>query len=1191
MLRPVAALGGTLIVRQNQQGVHAVPKPADPALGVDGDSLAAAVAENALAGLGITNTDEHFTWVNRAFAEMLATTPEALIGSSLADVTTPEEFERLSAMTSERQNGQRASYETTLLRRDGAAVPVHVAVTPLVGRSGEFLGSLAVVVDITDRAAVEQRLGAERDRLKLFLDTARVLLLVLDQEGRVTLANRELERCLGWRESELLGRRWIDVAIPEPLRAEIEEAFEAALRGEISIKAAYENPVLRRDGDQRVILWNSSLVTDEHGEVEALLSSGRDVTEQRLAEQSLRESEETLRAITEATHDAIVLIDDNDRVTFWNRAAESVFGWSQEDILGADLHSTLAPEPYRPAYEAAFSEFRRSGTGDAVGQTVELEALHADGHQFPVELSLSSVRLRGGWHAVGVVRDITERRSTQVQLRDSEERLRTILAKIQTGIFVTDHDTKEILEINDVAASMIGLSRDQIVGQQCHEFICMAKRERCPITDLGQTIDNEERVLLTTSGSRIPVLKTVVAVTLDNRRCLLESVVDISAQKETERQLELAREHAETMARTKSEFLANMSHEIRTPMNAIIGMADLLADTPLDGEQREYVDTVRTASVTLLALVNDILDFSKIDSGHLQLEEISFDPRHVVDSVTELTAARAEANRNELTAFVEPTVPTTVFGDPRRLQQILTNLTSNAVKFTQDGTVQIMVTAPSQTSDRLTLRCEVIDTGIGIPTDRQVTIFDSFTQVDGSTTRNFGGTGLGLAISKRLAEVMGGQIGVHSQPGVGSTFWFEIPLALPAHLSDEGARQQPQLDGLRVLIVDDNATNRTILRRTLDVYGCQCDEADSGSSALHDLRSAAGSAPYDVVLLDYQMSEMDGEAVAAAIRREPNATSTRIVMLSSVGTRGAAGRVGVSCDAFLTKPVRQDELTRTLATVLDRPPGHLSDAITDSIDDDSHTPSITGRAAKILLAEDNPVNQKVATRILQRAGHEVTVADNGSEAAAAAVAGSFDLILMDVQMPEMDGLQATAAIRRQHDLPTPIVAMTAHALSGDRDRCLDAGMDDYLSKPIRSTKLLAMVHKWTGGGGESASASSTDASDEPLDLERLRSIIGGDQEFARHLAQLFTEEKSRVITGLHNAITTGAERPVHELASTLRSATESLGALRAAQLAGKLLQLLDDNVDNEQTAPVIDQLEGELDLIQRRLADAIGSTA
>jgi PAS domain S-box-containing protein len=1117
------------------------------------------VAENALAGLGITDADERFLWVNQAFASMVGYGPDEMIGASLADITTPEEFERLKGKTGKRQAGERAAYEAVLQRKDGVDVPVHVAVTPMTRSTGEFIGSLAVVVDLADRVAVEEQLEAERDRFRLFLDTARVIVVVLDRDGRVTLANRELERSLGWRESDLIGARWIDVAIPGHNRQQIESVLKEAFAGTTSVESAYENTVLTRDGGERTIRWNSSLIRDGSGDVVALLGSGRDVTEQRRAEQQLGESEETLRSITEAAHDAIVMVDGDDRITYWNRAAESMFGWHHEEAVGKDLHATLAPARYRAAYASAFAGFRNSGSGAAVGQTTELEALHSDGHEFPVELSLSAVQLRGAWHAVGVVRDISERRQAETELRESEERLRTILAKIQTGIFVVDHETKEILEINDVAAAMVGVDREAMVGRPCHDLVCRAEEERCPISDLGQSVDNEERELLTGDGSRLPVLKTVVPVVLSGRRCLLESVVDISAQKEAERQLDLARQQAEETARAKSEFLANMSHEIRTPLNAIIGMTDLLADTALDREQRDSVETVRTAGSTLLSLVNDILDFSKIESGRLTLERIPFDLRHVVESVAELLASRAEANGTELTVFVEPGSPTRLIGDPGRLRQILVNLVGNAVKFTSEGTVQLIVETLPLEDGRAEVRCRVVDTGIGISEDRQEAIFDSFTQADGSTTRHFGGSGLGLSICKRLVELMDGQIGVDSTVGEGSTFWFEVPLVVSPESNAGGRPPRVRLAGRRVLVVDDNEINRTIVQRTLSSHGCSCVELGEPSDVVPRLLAAREEGcPFDAVILDYQMPEMDGEAVALRVRDAPELAEVRIVMLSSIGDRGDAGRLAAAgCDAFLTKPVRHDQLVDALATVIAQPQGADGAPERARLVTRHSLAEVGGQPASILLAEDNPVNQKVAVRILERAGHTVTVVDTGRKAVAAASEQHFDLVLMDIQMPEMDGLEATTAIRAHGAPGVPIIAMTAHALQGDRERCLEAGMDDYIAKPLRPQQLIEMVRRWASSEiVDDAREREAPSQAPPIDRDRLHSLVGGDSELGRMLASTFAEESARLSAALGDLLADGDTAAASACATTLQSSAASVGARRATDLARRLVRMI-----------------------------------
>jgi PAS domain S-box-containing protein len=816
----------------------------------------------------------------------------------------------------------------------------------------------------------------------------------------------------------------------------------------------------------------------------SLLASALGSEEEReWAANALRESEEKFRSISMSAQDAIVMTDIAGNISYWNPAAERIFGYDREEMLGKPVQAYLASSAFHEAFAEVFMEWRATGQGRPKGRVVELEVKRKDGAAVSVELSLSSVMLGNLLHAIGIFRDVSERKKAEAELRESKERLKTILESIQTGIALIDAEEHQITYVNKAAADLIGAPSKEIIGNICHRYICPAEVNKCPVTDLGQTVDKSECSLLDMRGGAIPVLKGVVRLSLYGRETLVESFVDITAQKHAELELRNAMESAEAANRAKSQFLANMSHEIRTPMNGVLGMVELLQATELTSKQGRFADAIQRSGEALLGLINDILDFSKIEAGKMELQSVDFSLRQTVAEVLEMLLEPAQRKGLRLTVSTSSEAPDSLIGDPMRLQQILVNLTANAIKFTEEGDVSISVSCAEQGASSALLLFEVKDTGIGVPAEAQSAIFNSFSQADGSATRRYGGSGLGLAIAKQLSEMMGGQIGLKSVRGTGSVFWFTVRMLIQASLG-----------------------------------------FDSSESI------------------------------------SPN--------------EGAL------------------------------------------------TPEHAGIPLRVLLAEDNRVNQEVARAMLETIGCRVDVAGDGGEAVAAVARATYAIILMDCQMPKMDGYEATRLIREWEKSKAergekfgrlPIIALTAHAMKGDRERCLDAGMDDYLSKPYKLKDLCDVLAQHGRAkqlcveqSGQSAAsageltaspAASVNGIEEPLSttpversvLDRLRGLqIKGAPDVVASIINIYIANSPVLLREVHRALEAGDSETLQRASHTLKSSSANVGALSLSEMCRDLEAIGRANApanDRKDAARLVVAIESEF----TRVLDALST--
>jgi len=760
---------------------------------------------------------------------------------------------------------------------------------------------------------------------------------------------------------------------------------------------------------------------------------------------------------------------------------------------------------------------------------------------------------------------------------------RLLLESAGEGIYGIDAEGRCTF-MNAAAAGALGVDVSEVLGEIMHPRFHRTRDDGSPYAPAegpiysvlrgGGSSRVESEVMSRSDGSTFPAEYSAFPILDDDK--VTGAVItfnDITRRKLIESDLAAVSAQAKEASRLKSEFLANMSHEIRTPMNGVIGMTGLLLDTSLSAEQREYADTISRSADALMTVINDILDFSKMEAGKLDIEVIDFDLLLVVEDAAQLIAPRAEEKDLELAVMVDPHMSMMVRGDPGRIRQILINLLGNAIKFTDAGEVVLRALVAEERERSVVVRFEVSDTGIGIAADQQDRLFESFTQADASTTRRFGGTGLGLAICKQLVERMGGEIGVQSKADEGSTFWFTLNLEKRIDLETRSVPRNVALRGARVLVVDDHKTNRVILDENLKLWGLRPDSFAGSWQALAVMNQAAVMGdPYEVAILDYQMPEMDGIELARAIRRDPSIARTGLILLTSVARPGDAKSArDAGIDAFLTKPVRVSDLYDCVATLLS--PSGREAAAPATTRYKVREPAVASRS-RLLVVDDNPVNQRVAARMLEKMGHRVDVAINGLEALNAVARLQYAVVLMDCQMPEMDGFEATGEIRRREgsDRHTPIIAMTAAAMTGDREKCLAAGMDGYLSKPVKADTLGTMVDHWIATGAQFRPArASVEKEAEILDqsfIAGLREL--GEDEFEK-LVTLFLTDGAARIAALHKAMAIGDADAVMKLAHSLKGSSSTFGAGAMAERCDAL-QLIAAAGDLADAAELINEI-------------------
>jgi PAS domain S-box-containing protein len=1093
-------------------------------------------------------------------------------------------------------------YELTYIRKDGSRFPAIVSVTALRDDENAIIGYLLIGTDNTARKQAEEALLKAGALQKAIFDSANFSSIATDAKGVIQIFNVGAERMLGYTAADVMNKITpAEISDPQEViaRAEalsielgtpITPGFEALVfKASRGIEDIYELTYIRKDGSRFPAVVSVTALRDAQDAIIGYLLIGTDNTARKQAEEALLKAGALQKAIFDSANFSSIATDAKGVIQIFNVGAERMLGYSAADVMNkitpADISDpqevisrakSLSIElgtPIAPGFEALVFKASRG-----IEDIYELTYIRKDNSRFPAVVSVTALRDDQdtiiGYLLIGT--DNTARKQIEEEqkkldqrLRDQQFYTRSLIESNIDAIMTTDpHGI--ISDVNKQMEALTGCTRDELIGAPFKNCFIDPERAEAGIKQVlsEKKVTNYELTARSRDGKETVV--SYNATTFYDRDRRLQGVFaaarDVTERKRLDQvlqeknlELESAKSVAEQANHAKSDFLSSMSHEIRTPMNAIIGMSYLALKSELTPRQRGYINKIKGSGQHLLSIINDILDFSKIEAGKLTVEYTEFELEKVLDNVINLITEKISAKGLELILDIDRNVPPFLIGDPLRLGQILINYCNNAIKFTESGEVNVIIRLQEENNNEVLIYCAVRDTGIGLATEEIARLFQKFSQADTSTTRKFGGTGLGLVISKHLAELMGGEVGVESEPGKGSTFWFTARMRINAGKHRKLVLTE-DLQNKRVLVVDDNESARLVLNDLLKNMSFKVSQAESGRSAIDAVnRADSDNVPFDIVILDWKMPDMDGVEVAKHIRALSLMHIPHLMMVTAYGREaiiGGADETGF--EEVLVKPVNASALFDSVLRILGN---NLIESRTfQEIPTDTYTQLATLKGARILLVDDNDLNQEVASELLTDAGFVVDLAENGQIALDKLRVDNYDIVLMDMQMPVMDGVTATLAIRKEARFKNlPIVAMTANAMQRDRDRCIASGMNDHIAKPIEPEGLWKTLLKWVKP--RLVTTATTSTLDEhtyiPLNIRGLdvvnglRRVLGKKTLYVSMLRKFITGQKfalQETINSLNLDDWSSAERIIH----TLKGVSGNIGADELQSMAENL---------------------------------------